>query len=118
MEIHGTGNQSRCFTWIDDVVKGIKLAGDLDEGIDGSNLTGRSFNLGSTIETSILELVNLCRDVSGVNIEPIYVDSNPGDTSRRLPDVNESEQALGWSAEVSLKDGIERTWAWIKNNSS
>ena len=118
MEIHGSGNQSRCFTWIDDVVKGIKLVGNLEEGIDGSNLTGRSFNLGSTIETSILELVNLCKDVSGVNIEPIYVDSNPGDTYRRLPDVNESEQALGWSAEVSLKDGIERTWAWIKNNSS
>ncbi len=117
MEIHGKGVQSRCFTWVEDVVRGIKLAGDLDSGIDGSNLTGKAFNLGSTIETSILELVDMCLDVSGSEIKPIYVASNPGDAIRRLPDITESEVALGWKAEVSLMDGIERTWAWLKNQS-
>jgi len=115
MQIHGSGNQTRCFTWVEDVVKGIKLAGELDVGLDGTKLSGRSFNLGTTIETSILELVDMCIDITGSRIEPMLTTAHPGDTSRRLPDISESQQALGWNAEVSLNEGIQRTWAWMKS---
>ena len=115
MEIHGEGLQTRCFTWVADVIKGIKLVGELDIGKDGSELSGRAFNLGSTVETSILELVEMCVETSGTTIQPIITTAHPGDAPRRLPDISESEQALGWKAEVSLKEGIERTWTWMKN---
>ncbi len=115
MEIHGNGTQTRCFTWVEDVVRGIKLVGELDIGIDGTELTGRAFNLGSIIETSILELVEMCIEVSGSTTLPIETLAHPGDTSRRLPDISESQRALGWNAEVPLIEGIERTWAWMKN---
>ncbi len=115
MEIHGNGDQTRCFTWVEDVVRGIKLAGELDIGLDGSELSGQSFNLGSTVETSILELVNMCAETSGSSIPPITTKAHPGDAQRRLPDISTSRQALGWDVEVSLKEGIRRTWAWMKN---
>ena len=115
MEIHGNGTQTRCFTWVEDVVRGIKLVGELEIGIDGTELIGRAFNLGSIVETSILELVEMCIEVSGSTIQPIRTSAHPGDTSRRLPDISESQQALGWNAEVPLDEGIERTWAWMKN---
>jgi nucleoside-diphosphate-sugar epimerase len=116
MEIHGDGLQSRCFTWVEDVVRGIKLVGELETGLDGTNLTGKSFNLGSTIETTILELADICAQTSGSTIEPKMITSHPGDVIRRVPDISMSEQMLGWNAEVSLQDGIERTWAWMNNN--
>ena len=81
----------------------------------GTKLSGRSFNLGTTIETSILELVDMCIDITGSRIEPMLTTAHPGDTSRRLPDISESQQALGWNAEVSLNEGIQRTWAWMKS---
>ncbi len=115
MEIHGNGQQTRCFTWVEDVVNGIKLAGELDIGLDGSNLCGRAFNLGSTIETSILELSDMCIQTSGTTIQPVITTAHPGDAIRRIPDISESQQALGWDAEVSLEEGIERTWVWMKN---
>ena len=108
-------DRTRCFTWVEDVVRGIKLVGELEIGIDGTELTGRAFNLGSIVETSILELVEMCIGVSGSTIQPIKTSAHPGDTSRRLPDISESQQALGWNPEVPLNEGIERTWAWMKN---
>ena len=114
IEIHGTGEQTRCFTWVEDMIRGIRSAGDLDRGLDGSNLTGRAFNLGSSEEIRIRELAELCRDVTGTEISPTEMEGYPGDSSRRVPDCTDARDALGWEATLPLLNGIQRTWAWMK----
>ena len=114
IEIHGAGEQTRCFTWVEDMIRGIRSAGELDQGLDGSNLTGRAFNLGSTEETSVRKLAELCRTVTGTEISPIEVEGHPGDSKRRVPDCTEARDALGWEAKLPILDGIQRTWAWMK----
>jgi len=112
--IHGDGSQTRSFTWVEEVVEGIRLAGELEEGIDGSKMAGQCFNLGSADEISIADLAALCQRISGTE-SPIEfdVEGHPGDSARRLPDTTSAEAVLGWSPYMSLEDGLASCWRWL-----
>ena len=64
--------KTRSFTWVEEAVEGIRLAGELDAALDGSNLAGSAFNLGNTEEVSIGELAELCLQITGSDSEIIY----------------------------------------------
>lgn len=113
LHVHGDGTQTRSFTWVADLVDGIVAAGELDEGLDGSSLKGASFNLGSTGEVSLNDLAEMCLKISGSEFGMVHEGSHPGDSARRVPDVTAANSALGWSAAVSLEDGISRCWSWL-----
>ncbi len=110
--VHGDGQQSRCFTYIDDTVRGTMLAGFTPEA------EGMVINLGSTEETTILELAEKIRDAVGSTapIEPTSYESYYGagfeDTRRRVPDVTRARDLLDWEAKVSFEDGLARTIEW------
>ena len=115
--IHGDGSQTRSFTWIDDVTEGFVKTGLLDHGIDGSNLSGLAFNIGSTEEVSITSLAKRIVEVSGKKeIEQKNETGYYGDSKRRLPDVDKSQLLLGWSCNVNLNDGLNRMWDELSNN--
>lgn len=115
--IHGDGSQTRSFTWIDDVTEGFVKTGLLDHGIDGSNLSGLAFNIGSTEEVSITSLAKRIVEVSGKKeIEQKNETGYYGDSKRRLPDVDKSQLLLGWSCNVNLNDGLKRMWDELSNN--
>lgn len=115
--IHGDGSQTRSFTWIDDVTEGFVKSGLLDHGIDGSNLSGLAFNIGSTEEVSITSLAKRIVEVSGKKeIEQKNETGYYGDSKRRLPDVDKSQLLLGWSCNVNLNDGLKRMWDELSNN--
>lgn len=110
--VHGDGRQSRSFTFVDDTVSGTYLAGLSDAA------TGAVINLGSSRETTILELAEMIRvlvgsdsPVTSTSYESIY---GPGfaDTPRRVPDVSRAREILGWHPSVSLEDGLARTYEW------
>ena len=109
---HGDGKQSRCFTYIDDTVRGTMLAGFTPEA------EGQVFNLGSTRETTIVELAEMIKAALGSS-SPIRTTSyeeyyGPGfeDTRRRVPDITRAREVLDWEPEVSLEDGLARTIEW------
>ena len=52
--------------------------------------------------------------VAGVTEEPEHRDARAGDVLRSVLDVSRAERELGWRAEVTLEDGLARTWAWTK----
>ena len=115
--IHGDGSQTRSFTWIDDVTEGFVKTGLLEQGIDGSNLSGLAFNIGSTEEVSITSLAKRIVEVSGKKeIEQKNETGYYGDSKRRLPDVDKSQLLLGWSCNVKLNDGLKRMWDELSNN--
>jgi UDP-glucose 4-epimerase len=110
--VHGDGSQSRCFTYIDDTVRGTMLAGFTPEA------EGQVFNLGATRETTIRELADMIKGAVGSDapIAPTSYESyyGPGfeDTRRRVPDITRAREFLDWEPEVSLEDGMARTIEW------
>jgi len=101
--IFGDGGQTRDFVHVDDVVRALLLAPG----------RGGVFNIGSGGETSVLELHERCRTVSGDDRPPRQAPPREGDVRRSVLDVSLAERELGWRPEVSLDDGLRRTWDWI-----
>ncbi|MHB8669444.1 MAG: NAD-dependent epimerase/dehydratase family protein [Acidimicrobiales bacterium] len=114
LTVHGDGRQTRCFTYIDDTVRGTLLAGFTTEA------EGGVFNLGSTEEVSIADLADRIRSLVGssspIQLTPYQDYYGPGfeDTRRRVPDVTRANELLGWRAGVALDQGLGRTLEWWK----
>jgi UDP-glucose 4-epimerase len=115
LTVYSDGKQTRCFTYIDDTVRGTILAATVKEG------EGQVFNIGSSRETSILELAQLVKRLAGSSSEIIHVPYEEAygvdfeETRRRVPDVRKAEQVLGFRAEVPLEEGLKRTIDWFRN---
>jgi UDP-glucose 4-epimerase len=106
--IYGDGEQTRDFVYIDDVVDAIMLAGRV-EGI-----SGKVFNIGSQIATSINDLVKVISETLGRPLTPTYVDARPGDIKHSIADISAAKLELGYSALTTLQEGIRRVhsqWA-------
>ena len=97
--VHGNGNQTRCFTWISDVVQGLVKVSDQ------TGLSGKAFNLGSTEEVTMLDLAKKISDLRNVKYE--YGEPNYGDSKRRVPDISMNEE-LDWLASTTLEDGLSQ----------
>ena len=112
--VHGDGGQTRCFTYIEDTVRGTFLAGTRKEA------EGTVVNLGNPTETSILELAEQIRTLVGTSapIEHVSYEQYYGrrfeDTRRRVPDVSRARDLLSWEPSVTLEDGLGRTLDWWK----
>lgn len=113
--VHGDGGQSRCFTYVEDTVKGTVLAG-LSAAADGEVL-----NIAQAEETTIGELARVVRDLTGSSSEIVtvpYASQYGGlfeDTRRRVPAVDKAERILGFRARVALLDGLQRTVDWFRS---
>lgn len=114
VHVHGDGKQTRCLTWVDDIVQGIALSGRVDSCLKtGESLAGRSFNLGSTEEISMLHLgeaiCDMVHEKTGVLVQVEMTEGYPGDSLRRVPHLVEAENSLGWTATTSLEVGLRQT---------
>lgn len=115
--VHGNGSQTRSFTWIDDVTDGFVKAGLMDKGLDGTNLSGMAFNIGSTEEVAISQLAKQVVTTSGKDDSVIEFGTGYfGDSKRRLPDIESSKQALGWQPTVDLQQGLQKMWKELTEN--
>lgn len=109
LTIYGSGNQTRSFCYVDDLVSGIVLAMDSPPEFAGP------VNLGNSQEFTILEVLELIRSHIGDNLRVRYLDLPQDDPKMRCPDLSVAEKTFGWSAEVELKDGLARTVEYFKN---
>lgn len=114
--VYDDGRQTRCFTYVADAVDGAIRAGTMSEGI------GQTFNLGTMVETTMGEAVDLVRILTGFDGPPTRVDTAASlgsvyeDLPRRVPDNARARTLLGWRCDTSLMDGITRTVAWARAN--
>ena len=97
--VHGDGSQTRCLTWVGDVIAGVLKVADTE------SLSGHAFNLGSTNEVTMLELAETISNLRGIDVE--FGESNHGDSKRRLPDVSMNE-VIDWKATTSLQQGLNQ----------
>ena len=105
IEIYGTGEQSRSFTEVADVVSATIAAMDRAPA-------GALYNVGGGDEASLLEAIALLERLSGRTLEVAHVDRARGDVRRTKADVTHIHEVLGWEPEVALADGLARMWAW------
>jgi UDP-glucose 4-epimerase len=114
MEIHGDGQQTRTFTYVDDTVDGIVRALERPES------RGEVINLGGVETLTILELAQRCQVELGQAPAPlranfITYESLPGnyqDVRHRVPDTTKAERLLGFKTSVDFADGLARTVEW------
>ncbi len=107
--INNDGEQTRDFTFIDDVVDANILAANTDE----ERCFGETINIGGGQGFPIVGLFNWIKELSGKNIEPIY---NPGVIEPRytLASIDKAENLLGWHPRTLFKDGLEKTYKSFK----
>jgi nucleoside-diphosphate-sugar epimerase len=108
IRIFGDGSQTRSFTYVDDVADAIVTIGLHPEG------GGEDFNIGTGVETSVKEVLQLLWEICGETGEP-PLEHEPAlsvDVQRRVPDVTKIATRLGWSAQVPLDEGLRRTVQW------
>jgi UDP-glucose 4-epimerase len=116
--LYDSGEQTRCFTYVDDAVKGTLLAAESDAA------AGQAFNIGSMDETSIRDVVYKVLHHAGVEgeLQPELVDTGAmygkryEDIPRRIPDSTKAQRELRWSLEVNVDEGIRRTVEWARAN--
>jgi UDP-glucose 4-epimerase len=104
--VYGDGTQTRDYVYVDDVVEAFLAAAA------EPRVVGRRLNVGTGVETSVLELYAALRQVTGFGPEPSFAPERPGEMHRIGLDVRRAEELLGWRARVDLPAGLERTWAW------
>jgi dTDP-alpha-D-glucuronic acid decarboxylase len=115
-ELYDGGKQTRCFTYVGDVVEGIISAGTKDESI------GEVINLGNPVENTMKDALDLILQESQSSIEPVEINTNERygsvyeDIPRRVPSVDKAQALLGWEPTTSLQEGIRNTIEWAKNN--
>ncbi len=108
-KLYGDGTQTRDFTHVEDVVRGIELVGD-------HRLNG-IYNLGTGDPYSFNTVVELINEELGTDVEPEYVENViPEDiyVHDTCADFDKLNSAVGWAPEIELKEGIERVCAQYK----
>jgi len=105
IEIWGDGEQTRSFMYIDDCTQGtIKLAqSDIIEPL----------NIGSDELVSINRLVDIVEKIAGVKLKRSYKLDAPKGVRGRNSDNTRLREVLGWEPEISLEEGLAKTYSWI-----
>ncbi|HEX5307584.1 MAG TPA: UDP-glucuronic acid decarboxylase family protein [Solirubrobacteraceae bacterium] len=101
LTVFGDGSQTRSFCFVSDLIHGmIALA---ESGYHDP------VNVGNPDEFTLLELAEAVNDVTGAGSEIIYEALPTDDPKQRRPDISLAKELFGWSPEVSLRDGLQRT---------
>lgn len=106
--IYGTGEQTRDYTFVSDIVHGMVLAGQEANG------NGDVINLGSGKEVQIRHLVESIAGLLGYEGDIIHAPPRPGDVLRHCASIERARAALAFAPRVSLSDGLSRTVAWYR----
>lgn len=106
IQVFGTGEQVRDFTYIDDVVEANLLAARSETP------AGAVYNVAGGSNTSVNEVLSLLSRISGNDINVDYVEKVAGDVFRTGGSTERIRSELGWKARVSLEDGLARQFEW------
>ncbi len=116
VEIHGDGRQTRTFTFVEDTVEAFVRA------LRSPGARGEVINVGASAPVSILELAGLVQATLGI-AQPLRArfvpyEALPGryqDVRHRVPDVSKAQRLLGFTARVSLEEGLRRSLEWHRS---
>ena len=107
--IYGDGEQTRCFSYIDDCLS------CLIPMLDQKNLNKQTINIGPDEEfVTINKIAEICSNLTGVNLKPIYKKDRPQEVKHATCSANKARSLLNYKTTVSLQEGIKKTHEYIK----
>jgi nucleoside-diphosphate-sugar epimerase len=111
LEIFGSGAQTRTLTYVDDIADGIVTAMVSPAGAN------EDFNISASEELTVAEIARVVWEACGEDPSAFslrHVPSFEFDVQRRWPSVEKAERVLGWRARTPVREGVERTVAWLR----
>jgi UDP-N-acetylglucosamine 4-epimerase len=108
--INGDGKTSRDFTYVANVVH----ANLLSLFTKNSKAVNQVYNIGYGQQTSLLQLVQYLKKITGVNVDPIYAAERAGDVKHSLADISKAKALLDYDPAVSVEEGLRQTCDWHK----
>lgn len=107
--IDGDGSQSRDFTYVDDVARGLIAA--MDAPTQGCHV----INLACGGSYSLLDLLDALQTYAGVEVDPEFAPPRAGDVQHSKADVTKARELLDFSAQVPFSEGLKRTYDWYRS---
>ena len=106
VHIFGDGEQTRDFTYIDNVVDANVLV------LQAPSVAGRVFNVGAGQKTSVKQLLDMVANVVGINAQVVFHPPRAGDLRDSLADISRAREDFGYSPAVDVETGLRQTIAW------
>jgi nucleoside-diphosphate-sugar epimerase len=111
LAITGTGEETRDFTYVDDIVDGTLRMGAVKEAV------GEAINLASGTETRVIDLANWINELNGNESEIVFRPRRDWDkVVRRRASIEKATRVLGYKPETDMRTGLKRTYDWIFKN--
>jgi UDP-N-acetylglucosamine 4-epimerase len=109
--IYGDGEQTRDFTFVENVVQA-----NIKALFASADANGHIFNIATGGQTTVNELFNILKQLAGSSISPLCQPSRLGDVKDSKASVEKAKELLGYIPEVNFGQGIETTWKWFTEN--
>ena len=110
--VYGDGEQSRDFTYVENVVEANLLA------LDAAAAPGRVFNIGCGTRITLNRLIQMLESIFGVKAEVAYDPARAGDVRHSLADMSLTARDLGYRAIVTVEEGLQRTIEAMKHRTA
>ena len=107
--IYGSGEQSRSFCFVDDLIDGIMKFMELEDNFPGP------MNLGNPVEFSILELAETVIRMTNSKSKIVFRELPQDDPRQRRPDIELAKKKLGWEPKVQLEEGLKKSIEYFSN---
>ena len=109
LTIFGNGEQTRDFTYVDDVVKATVNAAT-------SNSVGEILNIGGGSVFSIVQIIEFMKEITGKELEIDFKKEQKGDVKHTSADISKSEKLIDYKPSIDIKYGLTQQYEYIKNN--
>ena len=117
LTIFGDGLQTRDYVYVGDVARAVFLGvtGKLPQA---ERVDARAFNVGTGIGTSVVDLARLLQEAAGSNADIVFAPKRPGEQQESFLDASKARALLGWEPNVTLAEGLAKTFAWSEAQQS
>ncbi len=106
--VHGSGEQTRDFVYIDDIVQANLIAATTDA-------VGEAYNVGTGESVTIRELAELIQDITDTDSDIVHTDARTGDIEHSRADISKAKEYLEYDPNTSLREGLKQTVEWYQN---
>ncbi len=108
--IYGDGEQSRDFTYIDNVVQANLCAAR------AKKTNGEVVNIACAEKVTVNEIIGMINEMVGKNVKPVYAPARAGDVKHSLADITAARELIGFEPVVLFRDGLEKAITWYRDN--
>jgi UDP-glucose 4-epimerase len=106
--VYGDGQQTRDFTFVSDAIAANLAAAQVPAAV------GEIFNIGGGSRVVLTEVLDTMSAIVGKPIKRNHIDQAQGDARHTAADISKAQKILGYQPQISLKEGLQQEWQWVK----